>query len=83
LVKSNNFHRSAQFVATCGTYAHFLIVRRKIVLKIARKLAVMGIEGLLPALKSMMDSVHVSAYSGHRVAVDAYAWYEIQPAWPV
>ncbi|KAI9228580.1 MAG: PIN domain-like protein, partial [Piptocephalis tieghemiana] len=34
----------------------------------------MGISGLLPVLKSIQEKVHVSAYSGSRVAVDAYVW---------
>ncbi|RKP12751.1 PIN domain-like protein [Piptocephalis cylindrospora] len=34
----------------------------------------MGISGLLPALKAVQEKVHVSAYSGTRVAVDAYVW---------
>ena len=34
----------------------------------------MGIQGLLPLLKSISDPVHVSAYAGHRVGIDAYAW---------
>lgn len=34
----------------------------------------MGIQGLLPVLKSITRPVHVSEYRGHRVAVDAYCW---------
>jgi hypothetical protein len=34
----------------------------------------MGIDNLLPALKSCMDPVHARTYAGKRVAVDAYAW---------
>lgn len=34
----------------------------------------MGISGLLPVLKSISHRVHVSKYSGKRVAVDAYSW---------
>ena len=34
----------------------------------------MGIQGLLPLLKSISDPVHVSAYAGHRVGIDAYSW---------
>ena len=34
----------------------------------------MGIQGLLPLLKSISDPVHVSSYAGQRVGVDAYAW---------
>lgn len=34
----------------------------------------MGINGLLPVLKSVTQSVHVSAYAGHKVAIDAYGW---------
>ena len=34
----------------------------------------MGIQGLLPVLKTITRRVHVSAYSGQTVAVDAYCW---------
>ena len=34
----------------------------------------MGIQGLLPLLKSISDPIHVSAYAGRRVGIDAYAW---------
>ncbi|KAK9828537.1 hypothetical protein WJX72_000649 [[Myrmecia] bisecta] len=34
----------------------------------------MGIQGLLPVLKSIAKPAHVSKYRGQRVAVDAYAW---------
>ena len=34
----------------------------------------MGIQGLLPMLKSITSTVHVSMYSGRRVAIDAYGW---------
>eukprot|EP00457_Paulinella_chromatophora_P002696 gb/GEZN01002701.1/.p1 GENE.gb/GEZN01002701.1/~~gb/GEZN01002701.1/.p1 ORF type:complete len:701 (-),score=78.66 gb/GEZN01002701.1/:287-2362(-) len=34
----------------------------------------MGIQGLLPLLKSVMSPVNVSAYAGQRVGVDAYCW---------
>lgn len=34
----------------------------------------MGISGLLPQLKSITQPMHISAYSGKTVAVDAYAW---------
>eukprot|EP00897_Mesotaenium_endlicherianum_P003404 jgi/Mesen1/3091/ME000184S02153 len=34
----------------------------------------MGIAGLLPALKSITEKVHVSKYAGKRVAVDMYVW---------
>ena len=34
----------------------------------------MGIQGLLPLLKSISDPVHVSSYGGQRVGVDAYSW---------
>ena len=34
----------------------------------------MGIQGLLPVLRSISRSVHVSSYAGKRVAVDAYGW---------
>ncbi len=34
----------------------------------------MGIQGLLPCLRSITTAVHVSKYAGRRVAVDAYSW---------
>lgn len=34
----------------------------------------MGIQGLLPVLKSITVQVHVAEYSGKKVAVDAYCW---------
>ena len=34
----------------------------------------MGIAGLLPLLKAAAVRVHVSAYRGQRVAIDAYGW---------
>ncbi|KAK9813956.1 hypothetical protein WJX73_006770 [Symbiochloris irregularis] len=34
----------------------------------------MGIQGLLPVLKSITDKVHIGKYAGKRVAVDAYCW---------
>lgn len=34
----------------------------------------MGIQGLLPVLKSITRPLHVSAFRGKRVAVDAYCW---------
>ncbi|XP_024537105.1 exonuclease 1 [Selaginella moellendorffii] len=34
----------------------------------------MGIQGLLPALKSITTSTNVKEYSGMRVAVDTYSW---------
>ena len=34
----------------------------------------MGIQGLLPVLKSITRPLHVSAFRGNRVAVDAYCW---------
>lgn len=34
----------------------------------------MGIAGLLPVLKSVTVSAHVSIYSGKKVAVDGYVW---------
>jgi exonuclease 1 len=34
----------------------------------------MGIQGLLPMLKSISSTVHVSKYSGRRIAIDAYGW---------
>lgn len=34
----------------------------------------MGIQGLLPQLKSITRTVHVSEYAGQRVAIDGYSW---------
>ncbi|GMH41851.1 hypothetical protein BSKO_09761 [Bryopsis sp. KO-2023] len=34
----------------------------------------MGINGLLPVLKSITRKTHVSEYRGERVAIDAYSW---------
>ena len=34
----------------------------------------MGINGLLPCLRSVTRPAHVSAYAGKRVAVDSYVW---------
>lgn len=34
----------------------------------------MGIQGLLPVLKSITSKVHISKYAQLRVAVDAYCW---------
>jgi len=34
----------------------------------------MGIQGLLPVLKPITNTVHVSKYRGQKVAVDAYCW---------
>eukprot|EP00877_Chromochloris_zofingiensis_P012929 jgi/Chrzof1/7890/Cz02g40050.t1 len=34
----------------------------------------MGINGLLPALKSIVKQTHVREYKGKKVAVDAYSW---------
>jgi exonuclease-1 len=35
----------------------------------------MGISQLLPSLKSIVRTIHVSdAYSGKRVAIDSYCW---------
>ena len=34
----------------------------------------MGIQGLLPVLKSISKRAHVSKYAGKKVAVDAYSW---------
>lgn len=36
--------------------------------------ALMGIQGLLPVLKPITNTVHVSKYRGQKVAVDAYCW---------
>uniref|UniRef100_M4C2Y4 XPG N-terminal domain-containing protein n=1 Tax=Hyaloperonospora arabidopsidis (strain Emoy2) TaxID=559515 RepID=M4C2Y4_HYAAE len=34
----------------------------------------MGVQGLLPALKSVIDQVHVSKYAENTVGVDASGW---------
>ncbi|KAJ3868928.1 exodeoxyribonuclease 1 [Lentinula novae-zelandiae] len=34
----------------------------------------MGIQGLLPALKSIQNTRHLSEFSGQTIAVDAYVW---------
>lgn len=34
----------------------------------------MGIQGLLPALKSIITPVHVRSYAGKKAAVDTYSW---------
>lgn len=34
----------------------------------------MGIQGLLPVLKPITNTIHVSKYRGQKVAVDAYCW---------
>ena len=34
----------------------------------------MGINGLLPCLRSVTRPAHVSTYAGQRVAVDSYVW---------
>jgi len=34
----------------------------------------MGIGGLLPLVSSITENVHLSKYSGKRVAVDTYVW---------
>lgn len=34
----------------------------------------MGISGLLPALKAIQVTRHLSEYSGKIIAVDAYVW---------
>lgn len=34
----------------------------------------MGIQGLLPQLKSITHTVHVREYAGQRVAIDGYSW---------
>src|SRR5688572_7930512 len=34
----------------------------------------MGISGLLPALKSIQKTRHLSEYKGKTIAVDAYVW---------
>lgn len=36
--------------------------------------AAMGIQGLLPALKSIMTPGHIRDYAGKRAAVDTYCW---------
>jgi len=34
----------------------------------------MGISGLLPVLKSIVNERHVREYSGQRVAIDGFSW---------
>ena len=34
----------------------------------------MGIKGLLPQLRNIIERKHVSQYAGHKVAVDTYSW---------
>lgn len=34
----------------------------------------MGIQGLLPVLRSITHKVSIAKYAGKRVAVDAYCW---------
>jgi exonuclease-1 len=34
----------------------------------------MGITGLLPVLKSLLDPIHISQYKGQRVGIDSYSW---------
>jgi exonuclease-1 len=34
----------------------------------------MGIQGLLPTLKSVMTPRHVRDYAGKRAAIDTYSW---------
>ena len=34
----------------------------------------MGINGLLPCLRSVSRAAHVREYAGQRVAVDSYVW---------
>ncbi len=34
----------------------------------------MGIQGLLPLLKSVTKKVHLEAYAGQTIAIDAYSW---------
>jgi exonuclease-1 len=34
----------------------------------------MGIQGLLPCLRSVSRAAHVREYAGQRVAVDSYVW---------
>jgi exonuclease-1 len=34
----------------------------------------MGIAGLLPALKSIQKTKHLSEFKGQTIAVDAYVW---------
>jgi exonuclease-1 len=34
----------------------------------------MGIQGLLPVLRPYMRAVHVSKFSGKRIAADGYSW---------
>lgn len=39
-----------------------------------RRNRTMGVAGLLPVLKSVMDQVHVSKYAGKTAGVDACGW---------
>jgi hypothetical protein len=32
------------------------------------------IQGLLPALKSVCDEVHIKAYADKKIGIDAYVW---------
>ena len=34
----------------------------------------MGIKALLPCFESLYSHIHISAYRGHKVAIDAYGW---------
>lgn len=34
----------------------------------------MGIKGLLPQLRNIIERKHVSQYAGHKVAIDTYSW---------
>lgn len=34
----------------------------------------MGIQGLLPLLKSAQEPVHISDFSGQTLGIDAYVW---------
>lgn len=34
----------------------------------------MGVHGLLPQLKSVLDQVHISKYSGKRAGIDGCSW---------
>lgn len=34
----------------------------------------MGIQGLLPLLKSVTKKVHIESFAGEAVAIDAYSW---------
>lgn len=40
----------------------------------AERETIMGVQGLLPMLKSVMDQVNVAKYKGKTVGIDAAGW---------